>query len=257
MCVTGLLCAGVVFGCLFGLWVMFQGVLAAEASGGWVAVVGGFFVSMNHWVYPVLIGCAGAFPFVGMVGQGNVLCLSDRPLLPIAMACAVVGAHAVLLAATVAAVVADSSGPLSGMTTSARLGAIMLLTLLFAGSVSAGLGRGRVGIAVCTAAVFVFTTLALHAPVYSAVLHSSLCVWERSLSCWGAAGLAAPTAYGGADFIRLGFPFLRPVCCAGAAVDSGLRATAARWSRRRPASADLGEHVTSSARSRWRRPLPS
>ncbi|ASU84734.1 hypothetical protein CDO52_19730 [Nocardiopsis gilva YIM 90087] len=240
MCVAGIVCAAVAFGCMFGMWTLFRRVLEAEASSGWFSLWAALVPIAASPALPPAVGCVTAFLFVGLVRRSNVRGPADRPLLPIFAACAVVLGHVGLLVASIVVFAVNGIGQVGGVTIADVFSVLMLLTVGLAGAISVALGawsggRGRLGVALCTAAVFVLTAAALQPGLHELTLQGARCLFvDNSLSCWGRTGMGMVTTYSDEPFIKLGLPVALAVGCGGATFGSGLRGLAARWRRSPP-----------------------
>ncbi|MDE3721365.1 M48 family metalloprotease [Nocardiopsis sp. N85] len=221
VCFVGMACGAAVFGCGFGIWVHFNGVLGAEADGGWVALlVAPVPVFMSGWRFPAAVGCATVFAFIGLMRGSRVHGLDRHPLTPIVAGCALTGLYAALLLVAVA--VGLAGGSLS-------IVLILLLILLAAATVSVTLGAwfegdGLRSTGPCLAAVAVLTLLALEPLVYAVMFEGTVCLLTEAPSkCPGVTTRALLAGYAEAAFVQVGLPVLLLLCGTGASAGSWLR----------------------------------
>ena len=221
VCFVAMVCGAAVFGCGFGIWVHFHGILGAEAGGGWVGLLGAPVTAfMASWRFPAAVGCATVFAFIGLMRGSRAQGVARHPLTPVVAGCALAGLYAALLLVAVA--VGRAGGFLS-------LVLILLLVLLAAVAVSVALGAwpggyGLQGTGPCLAAVSVLTLLALEPLVYAVVFDGTVCLLtEVPSGCPGATARAVAAGYAEAIFIRVGLPVLLLLCCTGASAGFWLR----------------------------------
>ncbi|MCP3013877.1 M48 family metalloprotease [Nocardiopsis dassonvillei] len=222
-CFMGILCGAVVFGCGFGIWVHFNGILGAEASGGLVGLLGAPVAAfMASWRFPTAVGCATVFAFIGLIRGSRVQGLARHPLTPFVAGCALTGLYAVLL--LVAVVVGRAGGFLP-------LALILLLVLLAAAAASIALGawsssRGYSprGTGTCLAAAVVLTLLALEPLTYAVVFEGMVCLLTEAPSeCPGVTTRAVSDGYAEATFSQVSLPVMLLLCGIGASAGSWLR----------------------------------
>ncbi|WAE75592.1 hypothetical protein OUQ99_11135 [Streptomonospora nanhaiensis] len=231
LCLLGMACGAVVFGCGFGVWVyLHAGIPMAFEGGGLAPVVLPLVALVTDVRFHVAVGCAMLFAFGGLVRRARLRGIARHPLVPVVAGCALSAVYGVLLPLGVV-LAADGGYALRFV--------FLLPVWLAAVAVSVALGawsggpRLR-GAGPCVAAVLVFTVLALEPLVYGTVFEGLLCLATRSPSeCAAAVGGAVLTGYAEPVFLLWGLPVLLALCGGGAAAGSRVRSAI---ERRRPTS---------------------
>ncbi|WP_304454109.1 M48 family metalloprotease [Nocardiopsis sp. YSL2] len=224
-CVLGLGCAGAVFGCLFALWVTFDGILGTFVVPGPSSVAMSLFSVGSVWPLPLAAG----FMAVGVLAvPAQEARLAAAWVLRACGGVTIVFTLLVALAAT-----ATSDAP-------TLLALIVALTLLLAAAASAVLGvrrggRGRAGVVACAAGAMACTAGFLEPAAFESGVWAACLGWGGVLSCSAALGNSVLTAYGSnGGLAALSVSALLLVCVPAAAAGSAVRARVDRRRGRGP-----------------------
>ncbi|RCV57775.1 M48 family metalloprotease [Marinitenerispora sediminis] len=250
VCAVGLGCAAVVFGSVFALWLLFDSGLRAESGWEWSYVRGSFLATLLSWPLPVAVGVAVVFVFAGLARRRDGDGPGAQPLVPVLAGAAFAAGQAGALMALIASGWVGGVGEMFSVLF-ALLGVLCVLLMAMLGTVLGGWagGRGRLGDALCTTAVYAFTVLALLPAVIQVPVQGTACLGAGATpSCWATAGVAVAAAYGDGEIVRVVLPVYLGACWLGAVVGSLSRAA---LTRRRP-TVPVGHGLPTPRRARRR-----
>ncbi|WP_156365661.1 M48 family metalloprotease [Nocardiopsis sp. NRRL B-16309] len=223
--VLGLGCAGPVFGCLFALWVTFDGILGTFVVPGPSAVAMSLFGVGSVWPVPLaaglMVGCVLAIP-------------AQETRLAAAWVLRALGGVVVFFAFLVALAATAAGGA------SVLLALIVALTLVVAAAVSAALGarrggRGRTGVVACAAGAMACAAGFLEPAAFESGIWAACLGSAGVQSCSAIMGNSLLTAYGsGGGLAGLAVSALMLVCVPAAVAGSAVRTGVDRRRRRGP-----------------------